>query len=513
MLIKDIVPYANNAKEHPQSQIDQIKASIKEFGFNDPLAIDENNVLIEGHGRLLALQQLGYEDVDVIKLEHLNEIQKKQYILAHNKITMNTGFDEEILKLEIEAIQLEADVALTGFDIESIEEMFPEDKSEVAEDEVPEVDETKEPYSKLGDLWVLGRHRVMCGDSTDKEDVEKLMNGQKATLAHNDPPYGMKKENEGVLNDNLNFDDLLDFNREWIALQFTHIKENGSWYCWGIDEPLMDIYSEILKPYIKEQKATFRNLITWDKGSGQGQNSENTRSYAIADEKCLFIMLGVQGFNNNVDNYFEGFEKIRQYLETEAKRVGLTSKKLKEICGVSMYSHWFSKAQWVMIPEEHYKKLQEYYKGEAFTDYNGLNKSYTDIKREYDEIKAEWYKGRAYFNNIHDNMNSVWHFDRTSQKEREQTGGHATPKPLKLCERVLNSSSQENDIVLDLFGGSGSTLIACEQTNRINYSMELDEKYVDVIVKRYNNLGKEDIKLIRDGVTYEWAKIKERFES
>jgi hypothetical protein len=151
----------------------------------------------------------------------------------------------------------------------------------------------------IGDIITIGTHRLMCGDSTDAVQVERLMAGEKADMAHNDPPYGMGKESEGVINDNLNYSALLDFNRSWILLQFQQLKENGSWYCWGTDEPLMDIYSCILKPLIATQQATFRNLITWDKAHGQGQTTEQMRSFATADEKCLFIMCGVQGFNTN----------------------------------------------------------------------------------------------------------------------------------------------------------------------------------------------------------------------
>lgn len=254
----------------------------------------------------------------------------------------------------------------------------------------------------------------------------------KADLVFTDPPYGMKKESDGVLNDNLNFDDLLDFNKKWIPLSFEFLKDNGSWYCWGIDEPLMDIYSEILKPMIKNQKATFRNLITWDKGNGQGQNSKKLRCYATADEKCLFVMCGVQGFNNNSDNYFEGWEPIRQYLVQEWAKIS-TKNDWDKYLGNKMGNHYFTKSQWYLPTKEQYQKLQE------------LGREYGAFKREYDDIKREYYKTRAYFDNTHDNMNNVWHFARISQDERELTGGHATPKPLALCARAIKSSSRERE--------------------------------------------------------------------
>ena len=314
------------------------------------------------------------------------------------------------------------------------------------------------------------------------------MDGVKADCVFTDPPYGMKKENEGVLNDNLNFDDLLDFNRQWIPLTFGALKDNGSWYCWGIDEPLMDIYSNILKPMAKENKITFRNLITWDKGNGQGQLSSGIMMYPIADEKCLFVMCGVQGFNNNQDNYFEGWEPVRQYLVGEAEKVGLTPQKLKEICGVGMWSHWFGKSQFAFITEEHYKELQNYYS----------KKEYDAFKKEYDELKKEYYSTRAYFDNTHDNMNNVWHFDRAGKDEREHTGGHATPKPIALCSRAIKSSSREGEIVLDVFGGSGSTLIACEQLNRKCYMAEIAPEYCDVIIERWENLTGQKAELINN---------------
>jgi DNA modification methylase len=325
------------------------------------------------------------------------------------------------------------------------------------------------------------------------------MNGQKADMAHNDPPYGMKKEKEGVLNDNLNYSDLLDFNKEWIALQFMHLKENGSWYCWGIDEPLMDIYSEILKPYIAQQKATFRNLITWDKGHGQGQNSDNTRSYAIADEKCLFAMMGVQGFNNNADNYFEGWDSIVNYLDINKNKANLTIKDCKILAGHSEKSgcHWFDKSQWMMPTKETYDSWRNHC---IENNIDAFKKEYEELKKEYEELKKEYYLTRAYFNNVHDNFNNVWHFDRHIRKGDE--GGHATPKPIPLCERAIKSSCPDNGLVLDVFLGSGSTMVASHQLKRKCYGMELDPKYCDVIVNRMIALD-PSIKIKLNGKPFE----------
>lgn len=497
--IDDVKPYDNNAKIHTPEQIEQIKKSIQEFGMNDPIGIwGKDNLIVEGHGRLMACKELGMKEVPAIRLDDLTDEQRKAYTLVHNQTTMNTGFDIDILNEELESINI--DMSDFGFDVE-LDDI--QDNDEIKEDNPPEVKDT-EPQSKRGQIYQLGRHRLMCGDSTSIDDVKKLMNGAKADLVFTDPPYGMKKENEGVLNDNLNYDDLLVFNKQWIPLTFDALKDNGSWYCWGIDEPLMDIYSEILKPMIKQNKITFRNLITWKKENDNptmlfnGACSSGNRSF-YTNEKCLFVMCGVQGFNNNKDHYDETFEAVRSYLEKEAKKVGLTSKLLTEITGVQMYGHWFTKSQFTIIPEIHYKKLQAYYNGKAFgMAYDSLQNLFDDKKHQ--TLKEAVMAKRAYFDGTATQCIDVWASDVTSQKERELTGGHATPKPIALCSRAIKSSSREGEIVLDVFGGSGSTLIACEQLNRKAYLMELEPKWCDVIVKRWEEFTGQKAKLINGGV-------------
>lgn len=454
---------------------------------------DGKYVIIGGNMRYRACKELGYTDIPVKIIPKTATVEQ----LRAYTIKDNNGFgdwDFDMLSNEWDLSELENwGVDFTNMDLERKE-------TEIVEDEAPEVDEESEPMTKLGDVWQLGRHRLMCGDSTDKATVELLMDGEKADMVFTDPPYGMKKEKDGVLNDNLNFDDLLEFNKKWIPLTFANTKENGSWYCWGTDEPLMDIYSNILKPMIKTNKITFRNLITWDKGdAGAGgvsfMGKDGLRSYPISDEKCLFVMCGVQGFNNNKDHYDETFEPIRAYLEQEAKKAGLTSKLLTEITGVQMFCHWFTKSQFTIIPESHYKKLQAYYNGVAFDmPYDNLQTLFN--VEQHETLREAVMAKRAYFDNTHDKMKTVWEFGRTKGKERELCFGHATPKPIALCSRAIKSSSRENEIVLDLFGGSGSTLIACEQLNRTCYMMELDPHYCDVIVKRWETLtGEKAVKI------------------
>jgi DNA modification methylase len=481
--ISQVKSNPNNPRLIKNDKFKKLVKSVQEFPEMlelRPIVVDENMIVLGGNMRLKACIEAGLKEV-WIEVANLTEQQKKEFTIKDN-----VGFGEwewDMLANEWEQTELEG-WGLDGFPFE--------DKTLEAEEDNFEVPDEIKTDIVLGDLFEIGEHRLLCGDSTDSDSVAKLMNGEKADMAHNDPPYGMKKEKEGVLNDNLNYNDLLDFNREWIALQFMHLKENGSWYCWGIDEPLMDIYSEILKPYIKEQKATFRNLITWDKGNGQGQNSDNTRSYAIADEKCLFAMCGVQGFNNNADNYFEGWEPIRDYLLSERLKAGWDIPTMKRIAGHSDLSrdHWTCKSQWNMPTIEVYKSFQKWCidnKVEAF-------------KKEYEELKKEYYSTRAYFNNVHDNFNNVWHFDRHKREGNE--GGHATPKPISLCERAIKSSCPDNGLVLDVFLGSGSTMVASHQLKRKCYGMELDPKYCQVIIDRMKKLD-SNLVIKRNGINIE----------
>jgi len=459
----------NNPRVIKDFQFKKLVKSIKESPWMLQLRsiiVNDDNIVLGGNQRLRACKEAGLKEVYIIKASSLTEEQQREFIVKDNLSSGEWDWDSLANEFEVEDLEnwgLDLPVDLAVQELEAEEDDY-EMPNEIKTDIV------------LGDLIEIGEHRLLCGDSTDSDQVAKLMNGEKADVAHNDPPYGMKKENDGVLNDNLNYNDLLEFNNQWIPLQFSVLKDNGSFYCWGIDEPLMDIYSHILKPYAKCQKITFRNLITWDKGNGQGQNSDKTRSYATADEKCLFIMMGVQGFNNNADNYFNGFDPILNYLINEKNKLGWNTKQIIDITGKTSASHYFTTSQWLFPSREHYNAIQIAAKGNAF------NKEYDALKKEYDALKKEYYETRAYFDNVHDNMNNVWHFDRHIRQGNE--GGHATPKPIPLCERVIKSSCPTEGIVLDMFLGSGSTMVAAHQLKRKCYGMELDEKYCQVIVDR-----------------------------
>jgi DNA modification methylase len=480
--LEKLVPYVNNAKIHSEEQVTMIASSIREFGFLSPVLIDRDFNIIAGHGRVMAAKKLEMESVPCVFVEGLTEAQRKAYILADNRLGELADWDMDLVLSELQDLEdMDFDISLTRFDM-------PEDIEDPIEAEEVDIPEEVETRCKLGDIWQMGGHRLICGDSTDIAVIDRLMDGVKADMVFTDPPYGMKKESEGVLNDNLNYDDLLDFNRQWIPLTFGALKDNGSWYCWGIDEPLMDIYSNILKPMQKENKITFRNLITWDKGNGQGQLSSGFMMYPIADEKCLFVVCGIQCLTLNADQYWEEYEPIRKYLHDERMKCGWDVPTMKTIAGHSDKNrdHWTSKSQFNLPTKEVYEKFQKWAK-----DHNvkAFEKEYEQLRKEYEQL-------RAYFDNTHDNMNNVWHFDRAGKDEREHTGGHATPKPIALCSRAIKSSSREGEIVLDVFGGSGSTLIACEQLNRKCYMCELDEHYCDVIIQRWENLTGQTAELV-----------------
>ena len=342
--MSDLIPYINNARIHDEQQINQVAASIKEFGFTNPVLIDTQNGIIAGHGRVLAARKLNIEQIPCIVLKDLSEAQKKAYIIADNKLALNADWDEELLKNELERLtELDFDLDLLGFDQDELDNIFGTDQSATGltdPDEAPEPPE--QPVNNMGDVWQLGKHRLMCGDSTSGNNIEILMNHQEASLLHADPPYGMGKEKDGVLNDNLYKEKLDDFQRQWLTETRVFIKDNASVYIWGNPPDLWRLWYGYIE---KSEPTTYRNHIIWDKGSVQGMNSDSRRMYSVSSESCFFYVLGEQGFNNNADNYFSGWDTIRLYLLEEVKKTGLTRKELSKILGHSegILSHYIAR--------------------------------------------------------------------------------------------------------------------------------------------------------------------------
>lgn len=509
--IDDLVPYANNAKIHTPEQISKIRGSLREFGFVTPILVDFDNNIIAGHGRVMAARAEGMTEVPCVMVSDLTEAQRKAYILADNRMSEIAEWDVKALEIELQGLKdMEFDVGLIGFEPEDLKTIevgsYTRSAPGQAGGEEEPLDAEEDDYDgsvpenvwvKPGDLFLLGQHRLLCGDSTDCNALNALMDGVLADMVFTDPPYGMKKESDGVLNDNLNYAELLEFNKKWIPLTFSNTKENGSWYCWGSDEPLMDIYGHILKPMAQKGQITFRNFLTWDKGNAQGQMSDKLSSYAVASEKCLFVSCGktVLHINSWQKNFDERFRPMLNYLREQKKLCGWNTAQMKSIAGRDGLStdHWTSTDQWRVPPADVYYKWQSWAKAHGVA---AFLKPHEELVAEQERIKLDYALERTYFNNCHDNMNDVWHFERTSQSERESCGGHATPKPISLCSRAIKSSSRKNEIVLDVFGGSGSTLIACEQLSRKCYMMELSPEYVQVVIERWESLtGKKALKV------------------
>lgn len=473
--VKKLIPYARNSRTHNPDQVRQIAASIKEFGFTNPVLISETNDIIAGHGRTMAAELLGIDKVPCLRLGYLTPAQRKAYVIADNKLALNAGWDAELLGLEIGELREEGyDIDLLGFTEEELAALVVEELPEglTDEDEVPDVPE--EPISKEGDVWILGRHRVMCGDSTSVDAVEKLTAGKKAALLHADPPYGMGKEGDGVANDNLYREKLDEFQMEWWATFRTFLEDNASAYIWGNAPDLWRLW--YAGGLANSEKFEMRNEIVWDKKAVPGMKSDLLTQYPEASERCLFFQIGDQFLGNvNAEDFPDSWESIRSYFEQEAKAAGIGSKDIHRVCGVQMYGHWFTKSQFNLIPEKYYKKLAAEYPGR-------FERKWSELKNEWDKIKGGG--ARSYFDNAHDIMRDVWEFPRVTGDERHT---HATPKPVAMMERVMRSSLPKDGICLEPFGGSGSTLMGAEKTGRICYTMELQGKYVDVIIRRWQD--------------------------
>lgn len=396
--INDLIPYIRNARTHSESQIAQIAASIKEFGFLSPILIAEDNTILAGHGRLAAARKLGLTKVPCVKESHLTETQRRAYIIADNKLSLNAGWDEDILAIELSELQgADFDLDLLGFDESELASIFEDDK-EVEDDDFDVEEELNKPcFSKAGDIWTLGRHRLICGDSTKEETYKSLMEDKRANLVVTDPPYNVNYEGSAgkIKNDNMDNDKFYNF--------------------------LLDAFSNMKK--------------------------------AMADDASIYIFhADTEGLN-----FRKAFNDAGFYLSGCC-----IWKKPSLVLGRSPY-------QW-----QHEPCLYGWKK----------------------KGKHQWYSGRK--------ETTIWEFEKP-----KKNADHPTMKPIALLAYPITNSSMSNTLILDPFGGSGSTLIACEQTDRSCYTIELDEKFCDVIVKRYiEQVGTyKDVSVLRDGKEYLYSEV------
>lgn len=405
--VDKLIPYVNNARTHSKEQINKLRASIREFGFINPVIIDRDYNVIAGHGRILASQEEGIDKVPCVFVDYLTDAQKKAYIIADNRMALDADWDEELLKIEIESLKDEDfDLSFTGFDESELLDLFGDDSKGKVEDDNFDLSSALEKASfvEKGDVWTVGKHRLMCGDATSKEDVQTLMGDTKGNLILTDPPYGVSfKSSSGLTieNDSMKNDEFYNFLLSAFKNMADHLEKGGSAYVFHADT----------------EGLNFRKAFV-DSG------------FHLAG-CCIWV-------------------------------------KNSLVLGRSDY-------QW-----QHEPVLYGFMQ-------NGKHRWYSDRKQT-----------------------TIWNFDKP-----KKNSNHPTSKPLDLLSYPIGNSTQENAVVIDTFGGSGSTLMACEKMNRICYTMEIDEKYASVILRRYvEDTGDMDnVYVIRNGKKIPYADLVKEVET
>lgn len=510
--IAELVPYARNSNKHPPDQVEAIAEAIRFFGWTVPALIDEDGLLLAGHGRVLAAEKIGLQEVPVVVASGWSEAKKRAYVIADNQLARRSELDADLLRLEIEELaRLDFDLDILGFEQGAFDDWLnpPDGSAEATAAELEEADKTigqveAVVVSEQGDLWLLGEHRVLCGDSTNRADLAELMGDNLADLVHADPPYGMGKEADGVANDNQYGDKLDAFQLDWLAAAFTHARDNCGLYIWG-NAP--DLWRLWWRGGLAEfDQLLVRNEIVWSKGSGFGMASEGQHSYSPSTERCLFVMRGPQFIGNqNKEDYWQGYEPLRLWMIEQRDAEGWSNKHVNEITSSHMAGHWFSQSQFHPISRHQYEKLA------AAAERGGFALSYDDLVARFSEVKAggnahrreisaALREDRTYFDNAHEAMTDVWTFGRVVGGERF---GHATPKPVKMIARAIKTSTPDGGLVLEPFLGTGSTLIAAEILERRCFGLELEPAYVDIIVRRWQRQTGKAATLASSGATFE----------
>lgn len=424
--IEKLKPYEKNARTHSPEQVDKIAKSIEQFGFINPVLIDGDYGIIAGHGRVMGAKQVGMTEVPCIFVEDLTDTQKRAYILADNKLALDAGWDDEILKAELNFLkEVNFDITLTGFDMGEIDLNatdieFKEDDFDV-DAELP-----AEPKAKLGDIYQLGRHRIMCGSSTNPHDVVKLVNNKLMDLCVTDPPYnvnygsinetgyGKERNNANkILNDNMDDLSFYNFLLDFYTNMMSVLKDGGAFYIFHADSESLNF-----RGALKEAGGTVKETLIWVKNA----LVLGRQDYQWKHEPCLY------GWKEGAGHYF-----------------------IDDRCQTTV-----------------------------FEDDSALQKM---SKEQLIQLVKQIQEEQTPCTIIHEN-------------KPMKNDLHPTMKPINLIGRLVKNSSRENENVFDGFGGSGSTLIACEQLNRNAYLMELDPKYIDVQIKRWEEFtGKKAVKI------------------
>ena len=412
MKIGDIIPYEKNPRKNDEA-VKYVAESIKQFGFKVPIVIDKNNVIVAGHTRYKASKKLGLKEVPCIVADDLTEEQIKAYRLADNKVAELAEWDIELLDEELDGI-LDIDMELFGFEASEDEE-----EQLVVEDDF-EVELPEEPKAKLGDIYQLGNHRLMCGDSTSITDVDRLMDGNKASLLVTDPPYNVNYEGTAgkIMNDSMDNDSFRQFLRDAFATADVAMNDGAVFYIWHADSEGYNFRGACYDVGWK-----VRQCLIWVKTS----LVLGRQDYQWKHEPCLY------GWKDG-SHFWNGGRKERT----------------------------------------------------TITDF--------DIFELRDKNKEELLKFIEQYCCDNEDIETSIIYEEKPNKNAD----HPTMKPIKLLARSIRNSSKENDNVLDLFGGSGSTLITCEQLNRKCFMMELDPKYVDVIINRWEQFTGKKAQLISE---------------
>lgn len=405
--VSKLIPYVNNARTHSAEQIMKLRSSLREFGFINPVIIDREYNVIAGHGRIMAAKEEGIKEVPCVFVDYLTEAQKKAYILADNRMAMDAGWDEELLRVKIEALQgADFDIGLTGFDENDLADLFGNDDTSDVKDDDYDLSAAleKAAFVEKGDIWTVGRHRLMCGDATSSEDVDALMNGKKANLVITDPPYNVAFESSdglSIKNDKMANDKFYEFLLSAFKNMASHLESGGSAYVFHADTEGLNFRRAFI-----DAGFHLSGCCIWVKNS---------------------LVLGRSDYQWQHEPVLYGF-----------------------------------------LPGKHY-----------------------------------WSKaaGRS--------QTTIWNFDKPKKNKN-----HPTSKPLDLLAYPMGNSSRENAIIIDTFGGSGSTLMTCEKTNRICYTMELDEKYASVILRRYveDTDDAENVFVIRNGEKFAYSDLVKEVE-